>query len=237
MSETAPKTELMRSLRRLVRGLSILFWGLPLTLLICVRTSLSDWVRPLGIAPPVLANLLLLYALFQLGHFQRQERVWVHALDRTKVLGVVNVGLSPFVFWWTQLPQVSFYFLAVGVLMLSGLLFLFNLNFVLQRLAAMLPDETLRIETRFFTSFNLYVLWAVLACAAGYLALQQVSWLPHAVAHAIEVVENSRSWLLVFSVLLPLAMTMTLIWKIKEVVLASVFEGAAFVASSSVKQE
>jgi hypothetical protein len=237
MSETAPKAELMRSLRRLVRGLSILFWGLPLTLLICVRTTLSEWVRPLGVVPPVLTNLLLLYALFQLGHFQRQERIWIHALDRAKLLGVVNVGLSPFVFWWNQLPQVSFYFMAVGVLMLSGLLFLFNLNFVLQRLAAMLPDETLRIETRFFTSFNLYVLVAVLGVIALYISLQQADWLPRAVVHAFEVVESSRSWLLVFSILLPLAMTMTLIWKIKEVVMASVFEGAACGVPSSIKQE
>jgi hypothetical protein len=51
------------------------------------------------------------------------------------------------------------------------------------------------------------------------------------------VIESSRSWLLVFSILLPLAMTMTLIWKIKEVVLASVFEGAALGAPSTIKQE
>src|SRR5262249_16846409 len=155
-----PKAELMRSLRRLVRGLSILFWGLPLTLLVCVRTTVSEWLRPLGILPPILTTALLLYSLFQLGHFQKHERVWVHALDRAKLLAIVTLGLSPFVFWWNQLPQVPFYFLGVGVLMLSGLLFLFNLNFVLQRLAAMLPDETLRIETRFFTSFNLYLLVA-----------------------------------------------------------------------------
>ena len=241
MSETAPKAELMRSLRRLVRGLSF-FWGLPLTLLVCVRTTVSEWLRPLGILPPILSNVLLLYGLMQLSYFQRQERVWVHALDRAKILAIVNVGLSPFVFWWNQLPQVPFYFLAVGALMLSGLLFLFNLNFVLQRLAAMLPDETLRMETSFFTSFNLYLLVAVVALAALYLILERLDGLPTllvedpghlhpglrglvgAVLHGIE---SSRHWLLVFAILLPLAMTMTLIWKIKEVVLASVFENAA----------
>ncbi|MFO1497809.1 MAG: hypothetical protein U1G07_05345 [Verrucomicrobiota bacterium] len=227
MSETAPKAELMRSLRRLVRGLSILFWGLPLTLLVCVRTTLSDWLRPIGILPPILTTVLLLYALFQLGYFQRQERVWVHALDRAKLLAVINIGLSPFVFWWNQLPHVPFFFLAVAILMLSGLLFLFNLNFVLQRLAAMLPDETLRMETKFFTSFNLYLLVAVLAFVALYIGLQQINSLPVLVVQVIHAIESSRQWLLVFLILLPLAMTMTLIWKIKEVVLASVFEGAA----------
>ena len=225
MSESAPKAELMRSLRRLVQGLSLLFWGLPLALLVCVRTSVSDWLRPFGVMPPIAVNTLLLYGLVQLGYFQRQERVWVHALDRAKVLAIVNIGLSPFVFWWNQLPDVPFYFLAVGLLMLSGLLFLFNLNFVLQRLAAMLPDETLRIETKFFTSFNLYLLVAVVSAVAVYVALQQLQQLPGFLAPVFQAVENSRHWLLVFSILLPLAMTMTLIWKIKEVVLASVFEG------------
>src|SRR5262249_27724971 len=154
------------------------FWGLPLTLLICVRTSVSDWLRPLGILPPILSTVLLFYGLCELGYFQRQERIWVHALDRAKILALVNVGLSPFVFWWNQLPQISFYFLGVGVLMLSGLLFLFNLNFVLQRLAAMLPDETLRIETKFFTSFNLYLLVILLSCVAVYVFLQQTERLP-----------------------------------------------------------
>jgi hypothetical protein len=227
LSDAAAKTELMRSLRRLVRGLSALFWGLPLTLIVCVRTSISEWLRPLGVFPPVMANVLLLYGLYQLGYFQRQERVWTHALDRARVLGIVNVGLSPFVFWWGQLPQVPFYSLAVGLLMLSGVLFLFNLNFVLQRLAAMLPDETLRLETKFFTSFNLYLLFTVVALVAVYFALAQASTLPLFLLNAVRAVEDSRKWLLVFLILLPLAMTMTLLWKIKEVVLESVFEGTA----------
>src|SRR5512141_2158103 len=113
MSETAPKAELMRSLRRLVRGLSVLFWGLPLTLLVCVRTMLSEWLRPLGILPPIITTALLLYGLIELGSFQRQERVWVSALDRAKLLAIVNVGLSPFVFWWNQLPEVTLYSVAV----------------------------------------------------------------------------------------------------------------------------
>ena len=40
MSETAPKTELMRSLGRLVRGLSALFWGLPIALVVWIARKL-----------------------------------------------------------------------------------------------------------------------------------------------------------------------------------------------------
>jgi hypothetical protein len=223
MSEPAPKVELMRSLGRLVRGLSSLFWGLPLSLLVCAKTATSEWLRPLGILPPMMTTSLLCFGLWQLGHFQKQERPWHHALDRAKLLSVVNAGMSPFVFWWNQIPYNPFYALAVSILMLSGLLFLFNLNQVLQRLTAMLPDETLRLETRFFTTLNLYLLLALVVVIAVYLSLQRIQALPVIVAETLQAIESVRQWLLIFLVLLPLAMTMTLIWKIKEAILTSVF--------------
>ena len=223
MLEPALKAELMRSLTRLVKGLSALFWGLPLALLVCVKTATSDWLKPFGVAPPLLANVLLFYGLWQIGHFQKQERVWRLALDRAKVLCVVNIGLSPFVFWWNQIPQVPLFSVALGLLMLTGLLFLFNLNHVLHRLTAMLPDETLRIETTFFTSMNLYLLLALVLLTTLYVALPEVTFLPAVVIGFLRVFETVRQWVFVLLLLLPLAMTMTMIWKIKEVILGSVF--------------
>ncbi len=223
MLEPAPKAELLRSLGRLVRGLSALFWGLPLTLLVCVKTAVSEWLKPFDMLPPILTTGLLLYGLWQLGCFQKQERVWRQALDRAKLLGLVNIGLSPFIFWWNKLPHIAFYSLAIGVLLLSGLLFLFNLNHVLQRLAAMLPDETLRVETKLFTTLNLYLLCAILGLVSLYFILQQIRGLPGVVVQLLQALELGRPWLLIFLVLLPVAMTMTLIWKTKEVILASVF--------------
>src|SRR6185436_16893303 len=163
MDELAPQDELLRALGKLVRGLSALFWGLPLALLICVRTSMSDRLRHIEIFPPVLATCLLYYGLALLGDFQKQERVWRLALDRAKLVAVVNIGLAPFVFFWNQIPANPFFAMAVGALMLSGLVFVFNLNHVLQRLAAMLPDETVRMETRLFGAMNLNLLCAILA--------------------------------------------------------------------------
>ncbi|MBI4663130.1 MAG: hypothetical protein HY735_30350 [Verrucomicrobia bacterium] len=224
MLDPALKAELLRSLGRLVKGLSALFWGLPLALLICVKTATSDWLKPLGIAPPLLANGLLFYGLWQLSHFQKQERVWNHALDRAKLLCIANIGLSPFVFWWNQVPQVPLFSLALGLLTLSSLLFLFNLNHVLQRLTAMLPDETLRHETNFFTSLNLYLLLALVALAAVLLTLEQINSLPVILIDFLKAFELVRQWVFVFLLLLPLAMTMTLIWKIKEAILTSAFE-------------
>jgi hypothetical protein len=223
MDEIAPQDELLRALGKLVRGLSALFWGLPITLLICVRTALSDRLRHIEIFPPILAMCLLYYGLLLLGDFQKQERVWRSALDRAKFVAVVNISLAPFIYWWNQIPSVTFYTFALYALMLSGLVFVFNLNHVLQRLAAMLPDETLRMETRLFGAMNLNLLCSILALVAIYAILQQINSLPVFLIQFLRILDVSRNWLLVFMILLPIAMTMTLIWKAKEVIFASVF--------------
>ncbi len=150
MSETAPKTELMRSLGRLVRGLSALFWGLPIALVVCVQTANTGWLDSLGrygLIAPVAVTALLFYGLHLISDFQKQERIWMLALDRTKILGLVNMGLSPFLHWHQHLQSVVF---------------------------------------------------------------------------MLRVLDNQ--WLLAILIfLLPLAITMSLIWKIKEAILASVF--------------
>jgi hypothetical protein len=221
--EIAPRAELMRSLGRLVRGLSALFWGLPTSLVVCVWVATNEWVRPVHMLGPMVTTGLLFYGLYLISSFQKQERIWHHALDRAKLLALVNTGLSPFIYWFNRLPYVSFYSMAVFLLMLTGILFLFNLNHVLQRLAAMLPDETLRSETRVFSNLNISLLSAIIFVFTLFFILRQIDQLPAVVLNFLRVLELIRYWLLVFLILLPLAMTMTLIWKIKEVVFASVF--------------
>ena len=225
MPEPAPNPELLRSLGRLVRGLSALFWGLPLTLVVCLQTAKSDWLRPVGVFPPMIATGLLLYGLVRLGHFQKQERIWHIALDRAKIFGVINVGLSPFLYWWNKLPAHPFYSAIIYVMMFTGIMFLFAVNPVLLRLAAMLPDEALRVETRVFTTLNRYLLLIAVILTSAYLLLRRVVEPPESLIHVLVLLDQRSVGLVLFffSILLPMAMTMALIWKIKEVILSSVF--------------
>jgi hypothetical protein len=223
MPEANPNPELLRSLGRLVRGLSALFWGLPVALIVCVQTARMDVLREFGVLPPVLVTGWLVYGLWQLGYFQKQERVWIHALDKAKWLAIINLGLSPFIYFWSRLPDQPLYFIMVLALAVSGLVFLGCLNMVLRRLTAMLPDEALREETRYFTTINRYLVFGILLlCVAFYVLLHFPQWLASAGAF-LQAVGPASPFLLVFLVLLPLAMTMALIWKIKEVILDSVF--------------
>lgn len=223
MPDTPPNPELLRSLGRLVRGLSALFWGLPAALIICVGTATAGWFKAFSIVPGLGATGLLLFGLWQLGAFQRQERAWRAALDRARLIGLVNFFLCPFLYWWNKMPDQPFFSLVVVLLALSGLLFLFNLNLVLARLGEMLPDETLRQETRQFTVINRGLLVTLLLVVAAYVFVMQMPDLPVPFLMVIARLERMSLWSLMMLVLLPLSLTMALIWKTKEVILESVF--------------
>lgn len=219
----APNAELLRALGRLVRGLSLLFWGLPLALIACVQTAKADWLRPLGLFPPVIVTALLLYGLWHAGQFQPQERIWQNALDRAKFLALVNLGLSPFLYWWNKFPYNEFFGAMAMLLAGCGLILLSQLNVVLRRLGAMLPDETLRHETVQFTGLNRALLLGAMLLGVGHLLLQQLARQNLMAGRALILLDRASFWLLVLFVLLPLAMTMALLWKTKEVILDSVF--------------
>ena len=225
MPDAAPNPELLRSLGRLSRGLSALFWGLPAVLILSVRAAKADWLTPWAVVPVVALNALLLFGLWQMSAFQKQERPWSAALDRAKFMALVNLGLSPFLYWANRVPEQSFFAVAVLILGAAGVLFLFNLNLVLARLGAMLPDETLRHETKQFTALNRILLMTLLLLAAAYFCFTQLPNLPAILRIVALLMERFSLVGLVFLLLLPLAMTMALIWKTKEVILESVFGG------------
>jgi hypothetical protein len=206
-----------------VRGLSALFWGLPIALVVCVQTAKGEWFEKLSVFPSLGATLLLFYGLNLLGHFQKQERVWRAALDRAKVFGLINIGFSPFLYWWNRMPSHPFFNSILELMILSSLLFLFALNPMLWRLAAMLPDENLRLETRLFTRINRYLILMTACSLMAYFILARVQQLPPLIINLLYLLEKTGVWVVLLLVLLPVAMTMALLWKIKEVILAGVF--------------
>lgn len=223
MPEAAPNPELLRALGKLVRGLSALFWGLPAALVVCFGTALMGWFQVLSIAPVLVTTGLLFYGLMQLGAFQRQERPWRLALDRARLVALVNFGLSPFLYWWHRIPENQFFTVVVGLLAVTGLLFLFNLNLVIGRLGEMLPDETLRQETRHFTVLNRSLLVALVVMVSIYVFLLRMPGLPTPLLILLVALQRFSHSAALLMVLMPLSLTMALLWKTKEVILDSIF--------------
>jgi hypothetical protein len=225
MPDPEPNPELLQSLGRLVRGLSALFWGLPVALIVCFHTARSQALQSLGVVPPLVCTGWLLYGLWMLGHFQPQERIWLKALDRARVFALINFGISPFLYWWNRMPANPFFLAMLVLAAFSALLFLGSLNLVLRRLGAMLPDEGLRIEIRQFTALNLNLLSVLVLLSTVMMIFRLINEeeLPFWFHTARQLFDRSSILLLVPFLLLPLAMTMALVWKTKEVIMDSVF--------------
>ena len=223
----AAKVELMRALGRLVRGLSILVWGLPLTLFLYIETARTNWFGFLddsAFVPALAGSVGLYYGLRQFHDFQKQERIWRQALHRAEFFALLNTGLSPFLFWWHRFPAIPLYNTCLSVLALSVLIFLMQINEVLRRLCAMLPDEGLRAETNAFAEVNVGLFLVLFAGISLYLALANVQAVPPLVNHMFSG-ENPRGlWFVLFVGLMPLALTVELLWKIKEVIFRSIIE-------------
>lgn len=216
----------MVSLRHLLRGLTALFWGLPLALLVCVQTAVTNWLRALGPMPSVIATGLLLYGVLEVSRFRSREAVWQRALDRAKIFALLNFGLSPFAYFCNRFPSEVYYRQMVWIMAFAGILFVFNLNRSLKHLSAMLPDQILREDTELFTTLNLGLMLTLVLLVLGYFGLQEVNELPIPVIQALEAIDQHRRWLLIFFVVLPVAMTMSLLWKVKEIVLTGIFGSA-----------
>ncbi len=224
LTPSDPRPDLLPSLGRLVRGLVLLFWAVPLGLVICVQTARTELLAGLGFLPALLSQVLVLHALFLIAAFQPHERIWRRALDRARALALVNLGLAPFLHWWRAMPEVTHYQVAVTLMAGSGLGFLAALNAALRRLAAMLPDATLRLEVRLFTSVNLGLLLALGGLALGLLWAGRSAWTANWPPLALGLIQHFGPMVLLILALLPVALTMTLIWKIKETILHSVFQ-------------
>lgn len=226
MPDKTTNAQLLRALRDVTRGLSALFWGLPIALVVCVWTAQTQQLRPFKFLPPMASLALLLYGLVLLGRFQPHERIWRRALDQALLLAMINFGLAPFIYWWSKMPTQPFFTSIVELLTLTGQVFLIHLNQVLLRLSTMLPDETLRAEVRQFTPINRILFGTSTLLTAAYILLDKTGVTPPSyLQDIILVIEDKILWLLVAFILLPLAMTMALIWKTKETILESVFSG------------
>lgn len=228
MPEPAPNPDLLPSLGRVVRGLSILFWCLPSMLLIYVQTARTDLFRPLGwfaIVPALVVTSLLWFAVKQLRHFRPDDLPWSKGLESGQFLLLVNLGLIPFLILYHGAPLVPINGYSVGLLGVSSVLFIHRANLILGRLTDLLPDEPLRHEAQLFINFNRTVLFSIPVVLGVLWGLGHIRTMPNTLARIAVGLEELGPWMIVFLILLPTAMTMTLIWKVKEFILHSVFSG------------
>ena len=233
--------DLMPTLRKLVRGLEVLFWALPFALMVCVQETMVSWWESWGIGPAIAAMGLLWYGTHSLGHFQKQERVWQGTVHFAKVLALLLLGLAPFLHWqqqitsetmvWAQMDAAQKHIVySTCIFFTAGMMYVLNLNHVLARLAAMLPDPILRSDVRLFVYLNFGLFLALLICLwmhqkadTVFLGLREVApGMAEGIGSYLGLAAMLKTGVLALATLI-ITFTMTMLWKTKEAVLASVF--------------
>ncbi len=227
-----PGDTLLKGLGGVVRGLASLVWTLPTALVIVYWTlyrvgsglpsPFSDLLHSLGIFPGLVVTSLLWYGVWQIGRFQPGVIGWQRTADRVRGLSLLLIGFSPFLYWWTRRPEVLYFKISAAALILFGLLFLAQLNALLRRLTAMLPDQALREETASMAKLNYGILAVLGLCQVALFGVDRLTF-----DAAAEFVTRQYLWLarllLLLFMVMPLAITIAVMWKIKETILESVF--------------
>lgn len=223
---------MLKGLGRVVRGLSVLVWALPLALAIVVwtvsrigismPTPFSNLLMSMGVVPALVVTAMMWFGIWQIGRFQPGLPSWQRAVDRARWLALLLIGFSPFIYWWSRRPEILYFKISASALILFGLFFLIQLNVVLRRLTAMLPDQALREETISMARLNYAILGILGAMYLVFFALDRVTFQAIASWVARQYIEFARIMLLLFMVI-PIAITIAVMWKIKETILESVF--------------
>lgn len=205
---------------KLARGFSALFWGMPLALLVCVRSAAATWMNAHEALYPMASLGLICYGIWQLdslpGLSESRPRLMVNL---AKITAATCLGMSPFIFFWNHFPDEPFFNHALAALAFFALVFLLFYNRVIKHLTEILSDQELVSEILFFTRLNQTAL-IVLACGTALLAVLKFAS-PEA---TFLLPENNLFYPLgrflgLIFLLIPLSLTMSLTWKIKEVFL------------------
>tara|TARA_B100001123_G_scaffold154830_1_gene179384 strand:+ start:1439 stop:2242 length:804 start_codon:yes stop_codon:yes gene_type:complete len=229
----------MPSLRQLVRGLELLFWALPITLLVCVQEILAPAWESWGIMPLILSTGTLWFGVSRLRQFHPKEQIWQSAVRLTEVLALLMAGLVPFLHWIQALPELSASGYSAGqkhiiystiIFCTASIMFVLNLNHLLTRLGAILPDPVLRADIKLFVMMNFILFFPMLAamwCCRLSNELYSVLYykapgLAESFGNAVGLQELLQGVVLWIAILI-IATTMTMIWKAKEAVLNGVF--------------
>lgn len=207
---------------RLLRGLATLFWALPLTVILGVQTAETNLLGSFGFWPALGATGLLLFAVHQLSACQPGDPRWQAAVERARLLAVLLTGLAPFLHWYRLVPRHEHYQYAMLAAAVAGLLFTANLGGLLVRLTALLNRPALHDEARLFLGINLPLLVGEMLLLLGWATLIRSRLGPAALAVAAPYLPR-LGFAALLLIVLPIALTMTLIWKVKQAILDEAF--------------
>lgn len=214
---------LRSALGRLARGLSAVFWGLPAAFLLTARTLLSDWHHLAEMIPLALAPAVVAHGLALLAELHPHERVWTRTVRPARLLALLLAGLLPCLVLRGLLPHEPYFARAAALALLAALAGVAALGQVMRRLAAMLPDPVLRGDARLFAGVNAWLAGVL----AVFFTLLYLRAQPMPLTEFLQFLQRVpgpwQQTVLLLICLAPVALVMTITWKLKELALALAF--------------
>ena len=167
--------------------------------------------------------------------------MWQGTVNFAQVLALLMVGLVPFLHWqqqitsdtmtWSQMSEAQKHIVySTCIFFTASMMYVLNLNHVLARLAAMLPDPILRADVRLFVylNFGLFLLlviglWMHQKADVVFLGLREFApAFAESIGSYLGLAAMMKAAIL-WAATLVVTLTMTMLWKTKEAILNSVF--------------
>ncbi|MBU1694771.1 MAG: hypothetical protein KJ726_11620 [Verrucomicrobia bacterium] len=208
-------------LLRLARGLSCVFWGIPLSLLL-FSGALDFRLLPHLRLPAFVVGLLLVFCgVLYLHRVPPLTRRWPRRIQQALLILLVLVYLSPFVLWWRAMPQVPYYsanMLAMMVVTMWGFLVV---NQVAAEVGLAFGDRTFSVEARLCGWLAVLFLLVPGLLAWGRSQLATAPLENSRMASLVLVPYLMPRWMMAL-MLLPFTLTMTMVWRAKELCLRAI---------------
>lgn len=176
-------------------------------------------------AVPFAATCVVLFATHLLARVEFSDTQWNVTTDRCRVFALVATGMSPFIYWWARIPEQPFFLAAMHGLILVAIVLLLGLNRLLVELAGHLNNDLELQEAKLFAGVNRWLLTNTLVVTILFFIVYRLRSLPSSIANFVGVIDQAGLFIALFLIVLPLALTMTIVWKLKEAVLEALVSG------------
>ena len=208
-----------RDLVALAQGLSCWLWGIPGAVLLSIREMPFEWGMPFQLPLFAVPYLLVLVGAVKMARVRSAGDRWRCEARRAMILCILALYLAPFLFWWRRWPQSAYLMANVWVLIACGIALLAQVNRLVRTLGAALGDPALAAEAELFRAVVWIVLGLPTVAAFAYVLTASFRSGAAVTLQFEDALLATPAWGLAL-LLVPLSITLALVWRAKDLTLA-----------------
>ncbi|NKB22859.1 MAG: hypothetical protein GKR87_00360 [Kiritimatiellae bacterium] len=204
---------------RLAKGFSRLLWGMILSLILFTGLVKIDLLSHLRLPIFVVGMLLVYWGIALLCMSSSITPKWSFHTRITLSIVFLQIYFIPFLYWWKQMPFVTYYILNMAAFLFSVTFVLFWVNLLAGEVARALDDKTFFIESRISGWSVLFLMVLPISLFFFYCIYASVRHSTSLYSEIIQTYYYLPRWIYALF-FLPLTLTLMIIWKTKKRCLA-----------------